>query len=207
MVGSEELISLLNHLEADGDPIEALQYNYYDRSELIQHAVSSGLLNAATKLGGNSDPALRCMLISSLYKEGYIVLAEQSILKIVPELIPLKAPYQEAASIYGEILYDQARFEEAAALFTTLAESCPSMVHVRYAIAACRLQEKIQRLRRRMELYHPEQDERIKIEKYIHGFLEMLDLIGLTKWHTTWNYKQSLNLPEHLEAKLNKTAH
>ncbi|WMT42636.1 tetratricopeptide repeat protein [Paenibacillus sp. D2_2] len=202
MVESEELISLLNHLEADGEPVEALQYTYYDRSELIQHSVSSGMLNAAIKLVEDKDPALRCMLIYSLYKEGYTELAERNILEIASELIPLKPPYQEVAKIYGEILYDQARFEEASSIFTSLAESCPSMVHIRYAVAACQLQEKIQRLTRRMELYHPDQDERLKIEKYIQGFLDLLSLIGRTKWHTTWNDKQRLHLPQHLEANL-----
>lgn len=199
---TEDLNLMLHHLESTSDSTEMPEYNYFDRSWLIQCSVSSGMLKAATKLAGDSDPVLRCVLICSLYEEGYTELAEQHLLEIAHKLIPPRTPYQEAARIYGEILYDQARYEEAAAIFAALAEACPSMASVRYASAACRLQEKVLRLRRRMELYHPDQDERLKIEKYIHGFLDMLAFIEQTHWHSTWNDKQRSNLPEHLSASI-----
>ncbi|GAA0402598.1 tetratricopeptide repeat protein [Paenibacillus motobuensis] len=198
----EDLHSLLYHLESTSDSTGVPEYNFFDRSELIQYSVSSGMLIAAAKLAGDSDPVLRCMLICSLYEQGYTELAEEHLLKIAHKLVPPRTPYQEAARIYGEILYDQARYEEAAAIFTALAETCPSMASVRYASAACRLQEKVLRLRRRMELYHPDQDERLKIEKYIHGFLDMLAFIEQTHWHSKWNDKQRSHLPEHLSANI-----
>ncbi|NWL87376.1 MULTISPECIES: hypothetical protein [unclassified Paenibacillus] len=199
---TEELNSMLTRLESTSDSAEVPEYNYFDRSELIQYSVSSGMLNAAAKLTGNSDPVLQCVLISSLYEAGYRELAEQHLLEIEHKLLPPKAPYQEAARIYGEILYDQTRYEEAAAIFTALAETCPSMASLRYGAAACRLQEKVLRLRRRMELYHPDQDERLKIEKYIHGFLDTLALVEQTHWHSTGTDKQRSNLPEHLNANI-----
>ncbi|GGG19150.1 tetratricopeptide repeat protein [Paenibacillus aceti] len=196
----DDIASLLSRLEADGDPAEAQQYSYFERAEWICRSVSAGMLNAAAKLAGKSDAALHCAFIHSLYCEGYVALAEQNLSEIPPALLRKpKPPYQEISRIYGEILYDQARYEEAGSLFIALAEICPTMPTVRYAATACHLQEKIQRLRRRMELYHPDQEEVRKIEKYIHGFMSMIEIIAMTQWHTSWNEAQSRNLPEYLK--------
>ncbi|SDG06489.1 hypothetical protein SAMN04488542_1256 [Fontibacillus panacisegetis] len=161
-------------------------------SDLILRSVQLGLLDVANTLAGDSDIHLQCILINALYGEGYISIVKEKIAPIDHSLLTsAKAPYREIAYIYAEILHDDERYNDAAIIFEALAEETPYMAKARYAACSCYLNETMNFLLARIELYHPGKDEQAKISKYLDDISTTLQIIHSTRWHTEWSLSQS----------------
>lgn len=61
--------------------------------EMIQNAVTTGRLDVAEQLAGQTDLYLLSELVQSLYKEGYVTLAKERLLKIEPRILREPSPH------------------------------------------------------------------------------------------------------------------
>ncbi len=198
-----ESLDQLSHLARfclDHDIARSLPQNTADSITLIpgliERSVQLGLLELAEELAGNQDTYHLCDLIQSLYAEGYVELAKSKLLKLnLSSLLEALPPYKQLAYIYGEVLHDEGRFDEAAPIFERLAEQFPDLAKARFAASSCYLHTTMNRLVGRLELYRPGEEEQNKIEKYLTDISEALHIIHGTNWHTTWSLAQSRNLP------------
>ncbi|MBW4838072.1 MAG: tetratricopeptide repeat protein [Paenibacillaceae bacterium] len=164
--------------------------------EMIQNAVTAGRLEVAEQLAGQTDPYLLSELVQTLYKEGYVALAKERLLKLEPRLLREPSPpFLELSLIWAEICYDERRYDEAAPIFETIAERHPDFAGARFGAASCCLQQAIAKLERRIQLYHPTKTEQEKICKYLDDFHQALNLIQTSSWHTEWSPAQVRNFP------------
>jgi tetratricopeptide (TPR) repeat protein len=164
--------------------------------EMIQNAVTTGRLDIAEQLAGQTDLYLLSELVQSLYKEGYVTLAKERLLKIEPRILREPSPpFLELSLIWAEICYDERRYDEAAPIFEEIAERHPDFAAARFGAASCYIQQAIVNLERRIQLYHPTKLEQEKICKYLDDFHQALRLIQTSGWHTEWNQGQNRQYP------------
>lgn len=160
--------------------------------QLIQNSVVKGRIRFAIKLAGQSDIHLLSALVLSLYQEGYTALAKKRIVLIDPETLSKPSPpFLQLSYIWAEMCYDERRYAEAAAIFEAIAEQSGDLAAARFGAASCYLQQAMQNLRRRMEIYHPLEAEKIKICKYLEDFNQALHIIQTSGWHTYSSAKQT----------------
>ena len=153
--------------------------------QVIQNSVVKGRIRFAVKLAGHSDIHLLSALVQSLYKEGYTALAKERIVLIDPETLSKPAtPFLQLSYIWAEMCYDEGRYADAAAIFEAIAEQSGDLAAARFGAASCYLQQAMQNLQRRMEIYHPPEAEKIKIRKYLQDFNQALHIIQTSGWHT-----------------------
>ncbi|MDU4695163.1 MAG: tetratricopeptide repeat protein [Paenibacillus sp.] len=164
--------------------------------EMIQNAVTTGRLDVAEQLAGQTDHYLLSELVQSLYKEGYVTLAKERLMQMEPQLLRNPSPpFLEISLIWAEICYDEKRYDEAAPIFEAIAEQNPDFAAARFGAASCYLQVAIANLERRIQLYHPPKAEQEKICKYLDDFHQALNLIQTSGWHTEWNAVQVRHFP------------
>ncbi|WP_435925152.1 tetratricopeptide repeat protein [Paenibacillus sp. DYY-L-2] len=166
----------------------------------IRRAVRMGKLDTASELA-NGDVYHLCALIEELYVQGYVDASKAWLSRLDPlRLSEAKPPYREAAFIYAEIMHDEGRYDEAAAIFEKLADDSHYMSKARFGASSCYLHSTMNRLLGRLEIYRPGEEELIKIEKYLHDISAALQIIHRTNWHTVWNEEQSRNILRPLQA-------
>ncbi|MEK3869442.1 MULTISPECIES: tetratricopeptide repeat protein [unclassified Paenibacillus] len=160
--------------------------------QLIQNSVEKGRIQFADKIAGQSDIHLLSALVQSLYKAGYAELAKKRIALIDPETLSRPSPpFLELSYIWAEMRYDEGYYREAAAIFEAIAEQSGNLAAARFGAASCYLQEAMLNLRRRMEIYHPPEAERIKIRKYLEDFNQTLHIIQTSGWRTVSSAEQT----------------
>lgn len=136
-----------------------------------------------------------CYHIQALYEEGRIEEASQLLSEYPSELwTNPDTPYLNIAYIYAEICHDKGRYSEAAPIFEAVAARCHDMAKARFGAASCYLQEAIDLLRSRMEIYRIRHEERDKYNKYLKNLTGALALVQSTGWHTVWNQEACRNL-------------
>lgn len=200
---SLEQLSLLARLCLGDVTVQSLTHsgaNTYELiSALIPRSVQLGLLDLADELAGSNDTYgtyQHCELIISLYTEGYVERAKSKLMQLNAALLTeAHPPFTRPAYIFGEILHDEGRFEEAAVIFERIAQQFPDMAKARFAASSCYLHTTMNRLMGRIELYRPGEEEQLRIEKYLNDISEALNIVHSTNWHTSWSPAQSRNLP------------
>lgn len=136
-----------------------------------------------------------CYHIQALYEEGRTEEARQLLSAYPSELwINPDPPYLNVAFIYAEICHDEGRYSEAAPIFEALAARCHDMAKARFGAASCYLQEAIELLQNRMEIYRIRYVERGKANRYLNDLTRALVLVQSTGWHTVWDQEASRNL-------------
>ncbi|MDQ0088190.1 tetratricopeptide (TPR) repeat protein [Paenibacillus anaericanus] len=163
-------------------------------AELIQRTVSLGLLDIAdTLLGGSPDIYLQSELIQALYEQGYVQEAKDKL-----SAYPINENSNSMLNltyISAEILYDEGQYSQATELFESLLQKSPEIARARFGAASCYLNEAMSNLLRRITLYHPAEEERTKIERYLNDITQSLQIIHSSGWHTEWSLEQQRNLP------------
>jgi len=203
-----ERLDLLARLILDekGEEISAEPRSLQENIAVIRLAVEYGQIAVATKLAAagtahvqpteTSDPHLACALIRALYAEGYLELAKEQLARLGRGFLQVnRPPFLEIAYIYGEMLHDDELYDEAAAIFESLAATCPDMAEARFAASSCYLQAALSRLAGRISLYRPDETERAKIDKHLNELNQALEIISTVPWHTEWTYAQRRNFP------------
>lgn len=203
-----ERLELLARLTLDekGEEISAEPRSLQETIAVIRLAVEYGQIAVATKLTAagtahakppqTSDPHLACALIRALYAEGYLDLAKEQLARLGHGFLrDNRSPFRETAYIYGEMLHDDGLYDEAAAIFESLAATCPDMAEARFAAGSCYLQAALSRLTGRISLYRPDETERAKINKHLNELNQALEIISTVPWHTEWTYAQRRNFP------------
>lgn len=178
-----------NGIEEDRDQIPL-----YRLAELIRLAGKLGHPGLALKLAA-SDTDLQCLLVDALYQEGWTDEAQQ-LLSLLPDPLSLGSQHLhlQAAFISAELLHDEGRYMEARRIFDALIRRAPEMARARFGAASCCLHETMDNLFRRMELYHPADEEQRKINKYLDTIQQSLHILERSNWHTAWGPAQQRNL-------------
>ncbi|WHX47440.1 hypothetical protein QNH46_14875 [Paenibacillus woosongensis] len=174
----------------------------YDRNKADLYRLA-GLINLAVKLGhteiasqlAGSEVDLQCLLISALYQEGYIEAAKRHLCRLPdPLLLGSLQLYREIAFISAEMLHDEGCYEKACRIFETLIRQAPEMARARFGAASCYLQQTMDNLVKRIELYHPSEEEQRKIDKYLDTLQQTLLTLEKSNWHTSWTPVQQKNI-------------
>ncbi|AZK47087.1 hypothetical protein [Paenibacillus lentus] len=170
----------------------------------IGQAVKYGLNELAFKLASSGDHYLQCLFIDALYREGYNIAAKNHLSRL-PDPLSLGAQriFQQAAFISAEMLHDDANYAEASHIFNALIQQAPDMAQARFGAASCYLHETITNLYRRIELYHPAEEARLKIDKYLDKIQQTLLVVNKSNWHTIWSPAQQRNLQHSRAVHLN----
>lgn len=171
---------------------------------LIGQAVKYGLNKLAFKLASSGDHYLQCLFINALYREGYNAAARNHLSRL-PDPLSLGAQhiFQQTAFISAEMLHDEAHYTEASRIFNTLIQQAPNLAQARFGAASCYLHETMNNLFRRIELYHPSEEEKLKIDKYLSMIQQTLLVVDESKWHTIWTPAQQRNLQHNRSNHLN----
>lgn len=171
---------------------------------LIGQAVKYGLNELAFKLASSGDNYLQCLFIGALYRQGYNVAAKNHLTSL-PDPLTLGAQriFQQTAFISAEMLHDEECYAEASRIFKALVKQAPDMAEARFGAASCYLHETMNNLFRRIELYHPSEEERLKIDKYLETIQQSLLIMNESNWHTLWSPAQQRNLQHHRSYHLN----
>lgn len=174
------------------------------RVALIVQAVKYGLTELAFKLVSSNDHYLQCLFIDALYREGYNVAAKNHLTRL-PDPLSLGAQriFQQTAFISAEMLHDDASYTEASCIFNALIQQFPDMAQARFGAASCYLHETMNNLIRRIELYHPSEEARLKINKYLDRIQQTLLIVDESNWHTIWSPAQQRNLQHSTVVHLN----
>lgn len=173
-------------------------------SGLIDQAVKLGLPDLASKLASSGDDYMHGLLIEALYREGYIAAAKQHLSRL-PDPLSLgsQSIFQQIAFISAELLHDEECYAEASRIFEILSKQAPEMAHARFGAASCYLHETMNNLFRRIELYHPSEQEKCKIDKYLDKIQQTLLIVHDSNWHTVWSPAQQRNMRHHRSDRLN----
>lgn len=171
---------------------------------LIDRAAKLGLHDLASMLVSSGDDYLKCILIEALYREGYLTAAKQHLTRL-PDPLSLGSQriFQQIAFISAELLHDEECYAEASRIFEILSKRVPEMAHARFGAASCYLHETMNNLFRRIELYHPSEQEKCKIDKYLDKIQQTLLLVHDSNWHTVWSPAQLRNKGHHRSDRLN----
>lgn len=152
---------------------------------LLERAIQRKLIRMADKLSRlNSD--LFLLYAKSLYRNGYVLLAADSLLQAMKN----QQLDGEGLFLLAELLYDKGHFSQACVLFEKTADEMPGDEKARTAAALCYLEmaedTAIESLKRFPN--HPALQtdlERIRNSKQL--------LMGI-RWHTSWKGAQRRNL-------------
>lgn len=199
-VESLHQLSLICQLQIDANLTDHI-FSHICVVNLIQRTVALGLLNIAYSLVDKfPDNYHLSELIQSLYQQGYVTEAKKK-LSSIHNLNFLF--YDKSCSmlnltfISAEILHDEGRFSEAAEIFESLVLNNPEMARARFGAASCYLFEAMDNLMRRIAIYHPSEEDRMRIERYLTDINQSLQIISNSGWHTVWTPEQQRNLPDH----------
>ncbi|WP_019639033.1 hypothetical protein [Paenibacillus fonticola] len=173
-------------------------------SRILGLAISLGMHEAAQQLTAQGDEFVQCLLVSALYREGFTRQAKAQLSRL-PDPLTLGSQqlFQQAAYISAEMLYDERRYTKASPIFEALIKQAPELSSARFGAVSCHLQETMDNLLRRIELYHPLQEEREKIFKYLNKIQQTLNIIEGTHWHTRWSPAQLRNMEASLPDLIN----
>lgn len=192
-------LSLICQLQSN-IPIADHTFSHICVADLIQRTVALGLLDLAEALVSKyPDNYHQSELIQSLYKQGYVSAAKEKL----SSMHNLHLLFNETSChmvnltfISAEILHDEGRYSEAAEIFESLVVSQPDVARARFGAASCYLLEAMDNLMRRIAIYHPSEEDRMRIERYLNDITKSLQIITNSGWHTVWTPKQKLNLPD-----------
>ncbi|GAA0135645.1 hypothetical protein YSY43_24850 [Paenibacillus sp. YSY-4.3] len=199
---AQEDADFLDQMGRLSDLSRFIAHRDYDRNEvpmyrlaaLISLAVKLGYTETALMLAG-FEVDLQCLLIDALYQEGYAEEAKRH-LSHLPDPLSLGSQqlFRNIAFISAEMLHDEGCYKEASRIFEALICLAPEMARARFGAASCYLHETMANLIKRIELYHPSEEERGKIDKYLDTLQQTLLTLESSNWHTSWNPVQQKNL-------------